>query len=455
MDYKSIDEILSKAKEAQGRRFKDFDVNNRAANKRNKGGLGHIIEEGLFGYELNSSSEADFGELGVELKVTPVKVNKNKTISAKERLVLNIINYMEEINYNFENSSFWRKNNQLLIMFYLWESEVERSDYKILKTILLIFSLEDLKIIKDDWEIIVGKIRAGKAEELSEGDTMYLGAATKGASKNSLREQPYSEILAMQRAFSLKQSYMTVLVRKYIDNEKVISFASPEELKTKNLEDVLYGRFEPYIGRSALEISKMINYTVNPSNKSTIANMISMMLGITGTRLTDIDEIAKANIEFKTIQLEPSGKPKENMSFEQVDFNRWVTEEFESSQFYEKFEQTKFLFVVFQYRETKKQNQNRIPYLKKVVLWNMPEQIIQTYLRRMWNQGRKVLQEGVELNLTKNGISNNLPKAKDNPITHIRPKAKNAQDKVRLPDGQMITKQSYWLDRNYIAKIVN
>lgn len=454
MEYKSIDEILLKAKGAEGKVFKDFDINNRASNKRNKGRLGHIVEEGLFGYELNSDNEADFGELGVELKVTPIKINKNRTLSAKERLVLNIINYMEEVNYTFENSSFWRKNKRLLIMFYLWEKEVDRSDYKIIKSILLDFPLEDLKIIQDDWETIVSKIRAGKAEELSEGDTMYLGAATKGASSSSLRIQPYSSVPAMQRAFSLKQSYMTALVRKHIDKERVISFTSSEELENKTLEDILYERFEPYIGHNVLEISEMIGYTVNPSNKATIANMISVMLGITGTRLSDVDEFAKANIEFKTIRLEPNGRPKESMSFEQVDFNRWSAVEFEDSQFYEKFEQTKFLFIIFKYNETKKQNKHRIPYLKKVLLWNMPEQTIQTELKKMWEQGRKVLLEGVELVLTKNGVTNNFPKSKDNEVTHIRPKAKNASDKVRLPDGQMITKQAYWLDRNYISEIV-
>src|SRR5699024_78518 len=143
MDYKSIDEILEKAQYAEGKSFQDFDINQRLTSKGNKGGLGQIIEEGLFGYELNSTNEADFADLGVELKVTPIKVNKDKTLSAKERLVLNIINYMEEVNYTFETSSFWRKNNQLLIMFYLWEKELKKSDYKILKSVLFTFPAED------------------------------------------------------------------------------------------------------------------------------------------------------------------------------------------------------------------------------------------------------------------------------------------------------------------------
>lgn len=56
-------------------------------NRKRKGGLGEIIEERYFHYKTDNASEADFPEAGVELKVTPYKINKNKTISAKERLV--------------------------------------------------------------------------------------------------------------------------------------------------------------------------------------------------------------------------------------------------------------------------------------------------------------------------------------------------------------------------------
>lgn len=454
MDTNSIEDLLAQAKTAEGKTFGEFDINSRLNQKRNKGGLGQIVEEGTFGHKVNSRSEADFAELGVELKVTPVKINKNKTLSAKERLVLNIINYMEEAHKTFETSSFWNKNEQLLMMFYLWERDIERKDYRILKSILYTYPEEDLQVMKKDWEIIVGKIRDGKAEEISEGDTMYLGACTKGASKESLREQPYSDVRAMQRAFSLKQSYMTVLVRKYLDQEKVQSFVKQGELRNLTLEEIIYKRFEDYIGLNISEISHKLGYIINPSNKSSIANMVSRILGISGTKLSDIEEFSKANIEFKTIRLEPNGLPKESMSFEQVDFQRWLDPDFESSQFYEKFEQTKFLFVVFQYNETLKENPNRIPWLKTIKVWNMPEPVIQTHIRKMWNEGRQVLRDGVQLIETSRGIRNNLPKAKDNPVTHIRPKAQNASDKIKLPDGQMITKQAYWLDRKYIGKIL-
>src|SRR5690606_22776399 len=101
-----------------------------------------------------------------------------------------IINYNEEVNYSFPESSFWRKNEQLLMMFYEWIPGLSRAEYKILKSYLHRFPNEDLEIIKEDWKLIVEKIKAGLAHELSEADTNYLAAATKGANKNSLRSQP-------------------------------------------------------------------------------------------------------------------------------------------------------------------------------------------------------------------------------------------------------------------------
>lgn len=455
MDYQTIDHLLIKSKEAEGKTFKDFDVFNRLESAGNKGGLGQVIEEGLFEYQVNSNSEADFGDLGVELKVTPIKINKNKTLSAKERLVLNIINYMQEYDCTFETSSFWKKNEKLLIMFYLWEKETNRRDFRILKSILYEFPLSDLEIIKKDWEIIISKIRSGNAENLSESDTLYLAACTKGTNRNSLRKQPFSSTLAMQRAYSLKASYMSVLVRKTFNNEKVISFSRSEELKEKTLEHLVLEKFQPYFGMTVSQISKEINYSVNPSNKATIANMISHMLGISGTKLNNIEEFAKANIQFKTVRLEPSGIPKEHMSFENINFNYLLESNWEDSQFYKKFEKTKFLFVIFEYRETKKENVNREAVFKNIKLWNMPENTINAELKELWTEVRSVLNSGIELRTRGNRVYNNLPKPGFNGVAHIRPKAKDGSDKVKLPDGQSITKQSYWLDREYIAQIVN
>jgi hypothetical protein len=52
-----------------------------------------------------------------------------------------------------------------------------------------------------------------------------------GANKELVREQPFLEILAKQRAYCLKTFYMKNLVRTKMIDEYAESFISTEELK--------------------------------------------------------------------------------------------------------------------------------------------------------------------------------------------------------------------------------
>ncbi|GGJ79319.1 DNA mismatch repair endonuclease MutH [Anoxybacillus voinovskiensis] len=459
MIYYTVEEIMAKAREAEGKTFGEIDKYGRLDNNRAKGVLGQVVEESLFGYSINSNSKPDFVNLGVELKVTPFKKNKNGTLSAKERLVLNIINYMEEINCTFETSSFWKKNEKLLLMFYEWIPGLARKDYQIYRSILYTFPEADLEIIKNDWECIVKKIKEGKAHELSEGDTVYLGAAPKGANSGSLREQPFSGKKAMQRAFSLKQSYMTTLVRKFLNNEQFVNFVSAADLKEKTFNEILQNKFSPYIGWTDEEIANKHNIPYNKNSKSLIATIISAVLGIKGTKLHQIEEFSKANIEFKTVRLEPNGKPKESMSFENIDFDKWTSETWEDSYLRHRFYETKFLFVVFEYKETIAENANRKLYFKGIKLWNMPTETIEKEVREFWEEVVRLINTNeLKIEYVKRGEkvveTNNFPKCNFNGVMHMRPKAANGDDKILLPNGKYITKQCYWLNNTYIAEVL-
>ena len=109
VEYKTQEEILLRGDEAIGKTIRQIDKYGRVDSDGIKGGIGHVIEESWYGYNINSDAEPDFKEAGDELKVTGLI--KDKTgYRAKERLVLNIINYMEEAYTTFDTSSFWHKN---------------------------------------------------------------------------------------------------------------------------------------------------------------------------------------------------------------------------------------------------------------------------------------------------------------------------------------------------------
>ena len=127
-DNLSKTSIENYAKKLRGKSFRNIlqdykEINNNVSNidlnelykyfnnPRSKGSLGNLLEEFYFLYAPNSNPEADFNEAGVELKVTPYLINKNLTMKAKERLVLNIIDFMTEYKNDFKSSHFWFKNN--------------------------------------------------------------------------------------------------------------------------------------------------------------------------------------------------------------------------------------------------------------------------------------------------------------------------------------------------------
>ena len=114
--YLNEREIIEITKNAMNKTFGDFGLDE-SYNLRNKGGLGGFVEENIFGYKQNNDDNYDFINAEIELKVTPVKRNLDGTISAKERLVLSMINYKEEALVTFKTSSFYKKNKRLLIWF--------------------------------------------------------------------------------------------------------------------------------------------------------------------------------------------------------------------------------------------------------------------------------------------------------------------------------------------------
>jgi DNA mismatch repair protein MutH len=433
-----------------------------------KGSLGQTIEEHFFHYAPNNIAGPDFPEAGVELKTTPVTRDATRKFKAKERLVFNIINYLEEYDKEFTESSFWKKNNLLLLMFYLHKKEAIDIDLVFELIRLFRFPAIDLKIIKDDWEMIRSKIQAGKADELSEGDTFYLGACTKGANSSSMRKQPFSTTLAKQRAYSLKPKYLNLIIEATLkgefdltdqtsDYKKLLGPTAADPLARhstvnhkgllspivssisayqpgETIEDLVIRLFRPYYGHGEQQLFGELD--VNVSNaKSRYYNLAKAILKVDGER---IEEFEKADIQLKTIRLEHSGTLKESMSFPQIKYLEIISEDWEDSELYEQLTK-KFFFVIFQ------KDADGEPQLKKAKFWNMPGDDLEM-MQRLWADTRKKII---------NGDFDNFVKISDDKVGHVRPKALNAADTMRTHFGTDEKKKSFWLNSSYIRAIIN
>lgn len=429
-------------------------------NEKSKGKLGQVVEECYFGYKVNSRQEADFREAGIELKICPIKIigkkQNSKSLreklgySAKERMVLSIIDYMKVDKETWETNSIMEKCKELLVMFYIYEKDVPKEE--------LIFKLinlwsptkEDLKIIERDWNIIVNKVKSGKAHEISEGDTMYLGACTKGSTaEKSKRKQPHSAILAPQRAFCYKRNYVDFIIEELLQKEENKKLNIGKKLSDENMifDDKIYSLFNKLIGFNVQEMMDM--YCIKRERKAKdFLSLVMRDIGkkAFGDRLDNFEEFKKANIEIKTILLKPNGMPKESMSFEQIDFCEIVNEEWETSTIRNKFENKKHLWIVLkskvQFEKQSDVSLNDI-VMHKVMFWNMPISDLDGSMYKVWaDTTRKI----------KNGIYNKFMKISDGEIAHIRPKATTESPYMITPQGTYEKKKCFWLNSRYIME---
>ena len=410
--------------------------------KRNKGNLGQIIEEKFFHYSCNNDSRPDFHEAGVELKVTPYKKNNNGTLSAKERLILTMIDYISVIDEEFETSHFWTKAKLILLVYYLYEPNIKQNlDYRIGYSRLFTPPERDLRIIKHDFEYIVTKIRDGKAHELSEGDTMYLGAAPKAATSKDRRKQPNSDVLAKPRAFAFKNSYMTYVLNNYIVPGKNTYEPIVGDESVESFEDYVVKKIGNYKGRSVDELVVEFDVDSTKKPKNLEALLAYRILGIKNNRA---EEFEKANIVVKTIRIGKNGKIKESMSFPTFKFKELIKEEWGESTFGNYLRETRFLFVIY------KSDSKNVFRLQGCQFWNMPYNDLEVEVRKVWEKTVSVIKNGLEINVVNGTGYNNFPKASENRVCHVRPHGKNAQDTYELPDGRQYTKQCFWLNNSYI-----
>lgn len=417
------------------------------ATKSNKGKLGQLIEERFFHYSCNSEARPDFPDAGVELKVTPYKKNANGSLSAKERLILTMIDYFEVINETFEESHMWKKSKLILLVYYLYCKDIKSNlDYKIDYARLFTPPAQDVAIIKHDFEIISAKVKAGKAHELSEADTMYLGAATKSATSKDRRKQPCSSILAKPRAFAFKNSYMTYVLNNFIVKGKATYEPIVSGREVDSFEDYVTSMIAKHKGQSVDELCQAYGVDIEKKPKNLMAILTYRMLGIESNQA---EEFVKANIAVKTIRIGNNNRIKESMSFPAFKFKELVLEEWEDSTFGNYLREKRFFFVVYKYDE------HGVLRLKGSQFWNIPYDDLETEVRSVWEKTKSVILDGLKITMVNGHRESNLPKASENRVSHVRPHGRNADDTYELPDGRQFPKQCFWLNNTYIYDQLN
>ena len=438
--------------------------------RKGKGGLGQMVEELFFQYEVNGKQEADFNDAGVELKCTPLlKTADGQGYRIKERLVCTMIDYFKLVDTEFEDSHLLEKCRVMLLLFYLHVKGVATYDYEFLFRILWQLPEKDLIQIRNDYNLIVEKVRRGEAHLLSEGDTLYLGAARKGSKGDNLQSQPFSETKAKKRAFSLKPAYMRYVLT-YVTasgnssysnytskNNSEYQLVTEKELISRRFEDIIVNRFRAFYGLDFIQICEKLGIeSYQAKNKyADVAGLIASQ-GMC-KRVSNAEEFVKSGIIMKTIRLRPNGMPKEAMSFKNIDYQEvFENDDWLESELYELFT-NRFMFVVFRPRLGEKitiQNKvtgkiiNEDAYeFDKVFFWTMPPEDLED-AKNYWEHIREnVVKDKIQLKYFWN-IS-------DHKKFHVRPKARKKVQLAVNPNGGECERYGYWFNADYVKSIID
>ncbi|KAB2863640.1 MAG: DNA mismatch repair protein MutH [Exiguobacterium chiriqhucha] len=338
LKFNSIDELLNKTSEIVGKTFKELDSNNYFDKSSNdKGILGKIVETGFYGYPNNNKAEADFDELGVELKVSGFTVTKKGLWSAKERISLSQINFKKIVDQEFQYSSLISKNRKILFIWYEFAKGGDPRDF-----VIRDYQLYDMTaiepVIEKDYLIIQDFVRKGLAHNLSEGNSVILGAATKGASGQT-QVQPYSSIKAKTRAFSIKNSFIKGVLKEHRANYELIL---PKELTP---EEWLWNRLKKFKGMTQINILKTVDAnSVKDTIPKGIGGMIQKRTIGDEEDLEKVELFNKLTYRIKSIPINPNYYPLEKATFKTLHKEEFQ-DEWDSSDWKLFFEESTFFYV--------------------------------------------------------------------------------------------------------------
>ena len=498
MKFESKEELLEYTSNIKGKTFKQIDSENLLKNttlKKQKGILGQVVEKGFYKYPLNSNSIADFEELGIELKVSGYIKNKNGGIRAKERLVLSKINYNDIIHETYERSHLLGKCKEMLIIWYHYNSKKPIEEFEITNYQLYDMS-KDENIFKNDFEIIKNKVMDGKAHELSEGDTSYLGACTKAAKSTDRTTQPFSPIKAKPRAFSLKNSYMNGILQESL-HPKIIEIKSnpikskPTQLMRHNkrtynqseideiiseLENKINSKYEenkimtneidynnlisnepefktiqeyiqykltPYICKTQIEImNELTGKTYEDKIPKNINKLISDILIGKDNELKKMELFNKTNYMIKNLPVN-GFNPLERMSFKTVSISDF-DEDWEDSYWKNYFEEITLITICYEGKSGSKNGYRRLKYVRNITFDDFDlDSFKKTY-------------DMFKLAIEKEDISLlPRPNSFENQLLEIAPKGKKGDDAYNNFFKNDKTKVSFMLSKEILRKKLN
>jgi DNA mismatch repair protein MutH len=401
-----------------------------------KGSVGRYVET-FFGIEANSEAGPDFPEAGIELKSVPMQRSGRGPYTAKERTFITAIDYSTIVDQAFEGSPLDLKTRHTLYVFYEWQRDVPIAAFKVLGILLHERDELDELMLRELHTHVQQAVSAGRAHEISEGDTWGVGAATKDAGGKWVA-QPFGPERARRRAFAYKPAYTTRLwqLAKHRAAQDAASVEMPDSLAAFEAE--VAALVQPWHGVSVTELVGRFAADKDPGAKNIVSVVSRRVLGSEGRR--DVDAFARLGITIRTVRVHPESlTPHEDVSFPVFRPEELVRQEWESSDLLQTV--SSLYFMVFSAPPEVSVLDAR---LLGGFFWRPSTDQLAT-MGREWDSLRQAFADS---------RPEDRPQASETEILHVRPHARNKDDTLPLPSGRPFVKSSFWLNRDFVGELV-
>ena len=468
---------------AVGKTLGELDTNNifarTAIHPKITGIAGDVVEQSILGYPADSYQSPDLIVDGkeVELKTTGLRKSKKKSLGeyeAKEPMSITAVSPERIVNEIFESSNFWHKLERMLLVYYLYDSEVtvpasEYAKFPLLGYDFHEFNDFDKETLKNDWTIVRDFIH--NLQQLHEEPEKYYP---------NISSELRSKLMLIDTApkwpnrprFRLKRATVTTMVQKYFGKKF-------EELEQDintfyELDEKLRSYTQLYKGKTIEELIQLLNIPVTLSeknqdvSKSVTEQIVTRMFGATSKKISKIELFSEIGLVAKTITQTKKGTRTEDTKLFKVDFDEWLDEDldFENSSIYSDFRERQFLFIIFEEQQAgDKLLNNKFIGFKRVLF---SEEFIDNEVKKIWLDVREkvftdTLVESVCTNkagepiINKNGIiksSINFPKSKDYTV-FFRGTGADSANKPIMINGISMYIHNVWIKGTEILKMLN
>lgn len=426
---------------------------------------GDVIEQSVFGYRANSSTEPDLIVDGVktELKTTGIRFSKKERnkYEAKEPVSITAVSPDTIIDEKFNTSHFWQKLEHLLFVYYLYYSAqktvpaAEYAHFLVKGYQFVEFSEDDKEILKQDWLIVRNFIQSlnkntSRYPEISHLRSKLLFIDTAPKWPNPPR-------------FRLKRSLVTSIVQSHFKD-------SLEQLPQKydtysEIDSKCSDITTLYKGWTVSELAK--KFAINGKiDKGIGERLVVRMFGGSAKKMQKIDLFKKIGLIGKTIVLTEKGKRTEDMKLFRIDFDEIIpgNNNFFESEIYDLFIGNQMLCIIFEEHDKDNFGKNTFVGFKRLPF---SDNFIALYVKPVWeriwdlvvNKKLKdvpVLDSYGNIKINKTGVPRtapNFPKSKKNSV-FVRGDSSDSTKKTEIVNGIRMYRQYIWIKGSYVSEML-